>query len=102
MKLRSSEWAWEDAEKRNQLLQREMEEFFFFFSTMGRLTVGAKGARAPKYRSGQSLLLLRKFTYLLSAYSRDNQLWKRQMIQLGPPNENYYHKQKSLVKLRIT
>ena len=63
MKVRSSEWAWEDAEKRNQLLQREMEEvfffFFFFFLTMGSLTVGAKGARAPKYRSGQSSLLLR-------------------------------------------
>lgn len=29
MKLRHSEWAWEDAEKRNQLLQREMEESFF-------------------------------------------------------------------------
>ena len=33
--------------------------FFFFFLTMGSLTVGAKGARAPKYRSGQSSLLLR-------------------------------------------
>lgn len=45
IKLRNSERAREDAEKRNQLLQREMEEFF---STLGSLTVGAKGARAPK------------------------------------------------------
>ena len=28
MKLRHSEWAWEDAEKSNQMLQREMESFF--------------------------------------------------------------------------
>ena len=49
IKLRNSERAREDAEKRNQLLQREMEEFFFFFFlTMGSLTVGAKGARALK------------------------------------------------------
>ena len=45
IKLRNSERAREDAEKRNQLLQREMEEFF---STLGSLTVGAKGARALK------------------------------------------------------
>uniref|UniRef100_A0A8I5UII5 Rho GTPase activating protein 22 n=1 Tax=Pongo abelii TaxID=9601 RepID=A0A8I5UII5_PONAB len=45
IKLRNSEWAREDAERRNQLLQREMEEFF---STLGSLTVGAKGAGAPK------------------------------------------------------
>ncbi|XP_047615958.1 rho GTPase-activating protein 22 isoform X12 [Phacochoerus africanus] len=45
IKLRNSERAREDAEKRNQLLQKEMEEFF---STLGSLTVGAKGARAPK------------------------------------------------------
>ncbi|XP_070926041.1 rho GTPase-activating protein 22 isoform X10 [Macaca nemestrina] len=45
IKLRNSERAREDAERRNQLLQREMEEFF---STLGSLTVGAKGARAPK------------------------------------------------------
>ncbi|XP_015998334.2 rho GTPase-activating protein 22 isoform X5 [Rousettus aegyptiacus] len=45
IKLRNSERAREDAEKRNQLLQKEMEEFF---STLGTLTVGAKGAGAPK------------------------------------------------------
>lgn len=45
IKLRNSERAREDAEKRNQLLQKEMEEFF---STLGSLTVGAKGARVPK------------------------------------------------------
>ncbi|XP_066881302.1 rho GTPase-activating protein 22 isoform X1 [Kogia breviceps] len=45
IKLRNSERAREDAEKRNHLLQKEMEEFF---STLGSLTVGAKGARAPK------------------------------------------------------
>ncbi|XP_032347556.1 rho GTPase-activating protein 22 isoform X5 [Camelus ferus] len=45
IKLRNSERAREDAEKRNQLLQKEMEEFF---STLGSLTIGAKGARAPK------------------------------------------------------
>uniref|UniRef100_A0A2K5YTJ9 Rho GTPase activating protein 22 n=1 Tax=Mandrillus leucophaeus TaxID=9568 RepID=A0A2K5YTJ9_MANLE len=45
IKLRNSERAREDAERRNQLLQREMEEFF---STLGSLTIGAKGARAPK------------------------------------------------------
>uniref|UniRef100_A0A8C9CLV6 Rho GTPase activating protein 22 n=1 Tax=Phocoena sinus TaxID=42100 RepID=A0A8C9CLV6_PHOSS len=45
IKLRNSERAREDAEKRNQLLQKEMEEFF---STLGSLTAGAKGARAPK------------------------------------------------------
>uniref|UniRef100_A0A2K6JXI5 Rho GTPase activating protein 22 n=1 Tax=Rhinopithecus bieti TaxID=61621 RepID=A0A2K6JXI5_RHIBE len=45
IKLRNSERAREDAERRNQLLQREMEEFF---STLGSLTAGAKGARAPK------------------------------------------------------
>ncbi|XP_077602561.1 rho GTPase-activating protein 22 isoform X1 [Crocuta crocuta] len=45
IKLRNSERAREDAEKRNQLLQKEMEEFF---STLGSLTVGAKGDKAPK------------------------------------------------------
>ncbi|KAF6316877.1 Rho GTPase activating protein 22 [Rhinolophus ferrumequinum] len=45
IKLRNSERAREDAEKRNQLLQKEMEEFF---STLGNLTVGAKGAGAPQ------------------------------------------------------
>uniref|UniRef100_A0A5F4WDF4 Rho GTPase activating protein 22 n=1 Tax=Callithrix jacchus TaxID=9483 RepID=A0A5F4WDF4_CALJA len=45
IKLRNSERAREDAERRNQLLQKEMEEFF---STLGNLTVGAKGTRAPK------------------------------------------------------
>ncbi|XP_042636591.1 rho GTPase-activating protein 22 [Orycteropus afer afer] len=45
IKLRNSERAREDAERRNQLLQKEMEEFF---STLGSLTVGAKGARAPQ------------------------------------------------------
>ncbi|XP_031997878.1 rho GTPase-activating protein 22 isoform X3 [Hylobates moloch] len=45
IKLRNSERAREDAERRNQLLQREMEEFFL---TLGSLTVGPKGARAPK------------------------------------------------------
>ncbi|XP_051693479.1 rho GTPase-activating protein 22 isoform X3 [Oryctolagus cuniculus] len=41
IKLRNSERAREDAERRNRLLQREMEEFF---STLGSLT----GAPAPK------------------------------------------------------
>ncbi|XP_045293935.1 rho GTPase-activating protein 22 isoform X9 [Leopardus geoffroyi] len=45
IKLRNSERAREDAEKRNQLLQKEMEEFF---STLGSLTLGAKGDKAPK------------------------------------------------------
>ncbi|KAM8911959.1 rho GTPase-activating protein 22 isoform 5-T5 [Lycaon pictus] len=45
IKLRNSERAREDAEKRNQLLQKEMEEFF---STLGSLTVGAKGDKAQK------------------------------------------------------
>ncbi|XP_076690651.1 rho GTPase-activating protein 22 isoform X3 [Callospermophilus lateralis] len=45
IKLRNSERAREDAERRNQLLQKEMEEFF---STLGSLTVGVKGTRAPK------------------------------------------------------
>ncbi|XP_044924925.1 rho GTPase-activating protein 22 isoform X10 [Mustela putorius furo] len=45
IKLRNSERAREDAEKRNQLLQKEMEEFF---STLGSLTVGARGDKAPK------------------------------------------------------
>lgn len=44
IKLRNSERAREDAERRNRLLQQEMEEFF---STLGILTVGAKGARTP-------------------------------------------------------
>lgn len=45
IKLRNAERAREDAERRNQLLQKEMEEFF---STLGSLTVGAEGAGAPK------------------------------------------------------
>ncbi|XP_019585694.2 rho GTPase-activating protein 22 isoform X2 [Rhinolophus sinicus] len=45
IKLRNSERAREDAERRNQLLQKEMEEFF---STLGNLTVGAKSAEAPQ------------------------------------------------------
>ncbi|XP_040603657.1 rho GTPase-activating protein 22 isoform X4 [Mesocricetus auratus] len=45
IKLRNSERAREDAERRNQLLQREMEEFF---ATLGSLTVGTKGTRAPE------------------------------------------------------
>lgn len=45
IKLRNSERAREDAERRNQLLQREMEEFF---ATLGSLTAGTKGARAPE------------------------------------------------------
>ncbi|XP_042140230.1 rho GTPase-activating protein 22 isoform X3 [Peromyscus maniculatus bairdii] len=45
IKLRNSERAREDAERRNQLLQREMEEFF---ATLGSLTVGTRGARAPE------------------------------------------------------
>lgn len=45
IKLRNSERAREDAERRNRLLQQEMEEFF---STLGSLTFGAKGARTPK------------------------------------------------------
>ncbi|XP_037659674.1 rho GTPase-activating protein 22 isoform X4 [Choloepus didactylus] len=45
IKLRNSERAREDAERRNRLLQKEMEEFF---ATLGSLTAGAKGARTPK------------------------------------------------------
>ncbi|XP_051779760.1 rho GTPase-activating protein 22-like isoform X2 [Erpetoichthys calabaricus] len=39
IKLRNSDRAREDAEKRNQLLQKEMEEFF---STLGDLTLGSR------------------------------------------------------------
>ncbi|NXW91314.1 RHG22 protein, partial [Alopecoenas beccarii] len=45
IKLRNSERAREDAEKRNNLLQKEMEEFF---STLGCLTAGSRGAKVPK------------------------------------------------------
>ncbi|NXF73341.1 RHG22 protein, partial [Sclerurus mexicanus] len=45
IKLRNSERAREDAEKRNFLLQKEMEEFF---STLGCLTVGSQSAKVPK------------------------------------------------------
>ncbi|NXS50141.1 RHG22 protein, partial [Balaeniceps rex] len=45
IKLRNSERAREDAEKRNHLLQKEMEEFF---STLGSLTVGSRSAKVPK------------------------------------------------------
>ncbi|KAM8773919.1 rho GTPase-activating protein 22 isoform 2-T2 [Rhynchonycteris naso] len=45
IKLRNSERAREDAERRNRLLQQEMEEFF---STLESFTAGAKGAGAPK------------------------------------------------------
>ncbi|KAM6130548.1 rho GTPase-activating protein 22 isoform 1-T1 [Phoenicopterus ruber ruber] len=45
IKLRNSERAREDAEKRNHLLQKEMEEFF---STLGCLTVGSQSAKVPK------------------------------------------------------
>ncbi|NWS03354.1 RHG22 protein, partial [Motacilla alba] len=45
IKLRNSERAREDAEKRNYLLQKEMEEFF---STLGCLTVGSQSAKDPK------------------------------------------------------
>ncbi|KAK2496314.1 hypothetical protein MC885_021434 [Smutsia gigantea] len=45
IKLRNSERAREDAEKRNQMLQKEMEEFF---STLGSLTVGATADKAPQ------------------------------------------------------
>ncbi|XP_075790759.1 rho GTPase-activating protein 22 isoform X3 [Pelodiscus sinensis] len=45
IKLRNSERAREDAEKRNQLLQTEMEEFF---STLGNLTAASRGAKVPK------------------------------------------------------
>ncbi|TFK03271.1 vacuolar fusion protein CCZ1-like protein [Platysternon megacephalum] len=45
IKLRNSERAREDAEKRNQLLQTEMEEFF---STLGNLTLASRGAKVPK------------------------------------------------------
>ncbi|XP_025966018.1 rho GTPase-activating protein 22 isoform X1 [Dromaius novaehollandiae] len=45
IKLRNSERAREDAEKRNHLLQKEMEEFF---STLGCLTVGSQNAKGPK------------------------------------------------------
>ncbi|XP_045426645.1 rho GTPase-activating protein 22 isoform X3 [Pipistrellus kuhlii] len=41
IRLRNSERAREDAERRNRLLQEEMEEFF---STLGNLTAGARGA----------------------------------------------------------
>ncbi|NXC07941.1 RHG22 protein, partial [Orthonyx spaldingii] len=45
IKLRNSERAREDAEKRNYLLQKEMEEFF---STLGCLTVGSQSSKVPK------------------------------------------------------
>ncbi|KAM6067246.1 rho GTPase-activating protein 22 isoform 2-T2 [Chlamydotis macqueenii] len=45
IKLRNSERAREDAEKRNHLLQKEMEEFF---STLGNLTVGSQSAKVSK------------------------------------------------------
>ncbi|NWV32048.1 RHG22 protein, partial [Grantiella picta] len=45
IKLRNSERAREDAEKRNYLLQKEMEEFF---STLGCLTVGSQSTKGPK------------------------------------------------------
>ncbi|XP_029465488.1 rho GTPase-activating protein 22 isoform X2 [Rhinatrema bivittatum] len=45
IKLRNSERAREDAEKRNQLLQKEMEEFF---STLGNLSIGTRGSKAEK------------------------------------------------------
>nr|XP_009676152.1 PREDICTED: rho GTPase-activating protein 22 isoform X1 [Struthio camelus australis] len=45
IKLRNSERAREDAEKRNHLLQKEMEEFF---STLGCLTFGSQSAKGPK------------------------------------------------------
>ncbi|KAM6329780.1 rho GTPase-activating protein 22 isoform 2-T2 [Podargus strigoides] len=45
IKLRNSERAREDAEKRNHLLQKEMEEVF---STLGCLTVGSQSAKIPK------------------------------------------------------
>ncbi|XP_025906072.1 rho GTPase-activating protein 22 isoform X1 [Nothoprocta perdicaria] len=45
IKLRNSDRAREDAEKRNQLLQKEMEEFF---STLGCLTVASQSTKGPK------------------------------------------------------
>ncbi|XP_061315232.1 rho GTPase-activating protein 22 isoform X1 [Pezoporus flaviventris] len=45
IKLRNSERAREDAEKRNHLLQKEMEEFF---STLGCLTVGSQSSKDSK------------------------------------------------------
>ncbi|NWS51834.1 RHG22 protein, partial [Chunga burmeisteri] len=45
IKLRNSERAREDAEKRNHLLQQEMEDFF---STLGCLTVGSQSAKVSK------------------------------------------------------
>ncbi|NXW75783.1 RHG22 protein, partial [Hirundo rustica] len=45
IKLRNSERAREDAEKRNYLLQKEMEEFF---STLGCLTVGNQSTKVLK------------------------------------------------------
>uniref|UniRef100_A0A8C0ETS1 Rho GTPase activating protein 22 n=1 Tax=Bubo bubo TaxID=30461 RepID=A0A8C0ETS1_BUBBB len=45
IKLRNSERAREDAEKRNHLLQKEMEEFF---STLGCLTAESRSAKGPK------------------------------------------------------
>ncbi|XP_066549785.1 rho GTPase-activating protein 22 isoform X1 [Amia ocellicauda] len=42
IKLRNSERAREDAERRNQLLQKEMEEFF---STLGDLTLGTRTSK---------------------------------------------------------
>ncbi|XP_053161920.1 rho GTPase-activating protein 22 isoform X2 [Hemicordylus capensis] len=45
IKLRNSERAREDADKRNHLLQEEMEDFF---ATLGNLTGESQVARAPK------------------------------------------------------
>ncbi|NXJ07142.1 RHG22 protein, partial [Odontophorus gujanensis] len=45
IKLRNSERAREDAEKRNHLLQKEMEEFF---STLGCLTAGSQSTKVTK------------------------------------------------------
>ncbi|KAM6185582.1 rho GTPase-activating protein 22 isoform 2-T2 [Rhynchocyon petersi] len=45
IKLRNTERARRDAERRNQLLQKEMEEFF---STLGSLTFGDRSAKAPQ------------------------------------------------------
>ncbi|NXU48404.1 RHG22 protein, partial [Turnix velox] len=45
IKLRNSERAREDAEKRNNLLQKEMEDFF---STLGCFTVGSQSAKISK------------------------------------------------------
>lgn len=45
IKLRNSERAREDADRRNHLLQQEMEDFF---ATLGNLTAESQTANVPK------------------------------------------------------